>query len=112
MSAAKIVPRRAGYQGRFRRPERKPRRRRSSVGRRLRGTVHKRPRQLADGKFEYALLDHPRITPTLFPPSRGEEGAPSRPVCLSGLWLEDAGFLIGQRFEIEVSAGRLVLRTV
>lgn len=88
MSAVKIVPRRAGYQGPFRSPERKPRRRRSSVGRRLRATVHKRPRQVADGKFEYPK------------------------VCLSGLWLEDAGFLIGQRFEIEVSEGRLVLRTV
>jgi hypothetical protein len=42
----------------------------------------------------------------------GGEGTPARPVCLSGLWLEDAGFLIGQRFEIEVSEGGLVLRTV
>lgn len=58
------------------------------MGRRQRATVHKRPRQLADGKFEYPK------------------------VCLSGLWLEDAGFLIGQRFEIEISEGRLVLRTV
>jgi hypothetical protein len=33
-------------------------------------------------------------------------------VCLSGLWLEDAGCLTGRRFEIEVSEGRLVLRTV
>lgn len=112
MSAAKIVPRRAGYQGPFQPPERKPRRRRSSVGRPLRATVHKRPRQLADGKFEYALLDHPLITPTLFPPSRGEKGAPSRPACLSDLWLEDAGFLTGKRFDIDVSEGRLVLRTV
>jgi hypothetical protein len=67
---------------------RQPRRRKSSVGRRLRATVQKRPRQLADGKFDYPKL------------------------CLSGLWLEDTGFLIGQRYEIEVSEGRLVLRTV
>jgi hypothetical protein len=29
-----------------------------------------------------------------------------------GRWLENAGFLIGQRYEIEVTEGRLVLRTV
>lgn len=87
-AAASVVPRRGSYRGPFRPPERKPRRRRSSVGRRLRATVHKRPRRLSDGKFDYPK------------------------VCLSGLWLEDAGFLIGQRFEIEVSEGRLVLRTV
>jgi hypothetical protein len=74
-----IVPRRAGYRGPLRPPERNLRRRRSSLGRRLRATVHKRPRQLADGKLEYGLLDHPLITPTLFPstPSR-------RPWCRLG----------------------------
>ena len=33
-------------------------------------------------------------------------------ICLTGLWLEDAGFLLGQPYEIEVSRGKLVLRTV
>lgn len=31
---------------------------------------------------------------------------------LSGLWLEDVGFLQGQPFEVGVSRGRLVIRTV
>ena len=88
MRGATIVPRRSGYRYPAPRPFPKPRRRKSSVGRRLRATVHKRPRQLSRGKKEYPK------------------------VCLSGRWLEDAGFLIGQRFEIEVSEGRLVLRTV
>ena len=33
-------------------------------------------------------------------------------VCLTGLWLEEAGFLLGQPYEIEVARGKLVLRTV
>ena len=83
-----IVPRRGSYRGPGPPPERKPRRRRSSVGRRRRATVHTQPRQLVEGKFDYPKL------------------------CLYGLWLEDAGFLIGQRYEIEVGEGRLVLQTV
>jgi hypothetical protein len=31
---------------------------------------------------------------------------------LSGRWLDDAGFLQGQAFEVEVSEGKLVLRVV
>ena len=46
-----IVQRRGGYRGPGRPPARKPRRRLSFVGRRLRATVHKRPRQLADAGF-------------------------------------------------------------
>jgi hypothetical protein len=33
-------------------------------------------------------------------------------VRLSGRWLDDAGFLQGQGFEVEVSEGKLVLRAV
>jgi hypothetical protein len=33
-------------------------------------------------------------------------------VCLTGLWLEDVGFLQGQELEVEVAEGRLVLTTV
>jgi hypothetical protein len=67
---------------------RKPWRRESTLGKVLRATVHRRPRQLADGRKDYPK------------------------VCLSGVWLEDAGFLIGRRYEVEVSEGQLVLRTV
>ena len=42
----------------------------------------------------------------------GEQGTFARSCCPSGLWLEDAGLGLGQRFEILVSYGRLVLRTV
>ena len=88
MRGAAIVPRRSGYRYPGPRRVRKSRRRKSAVGSRLRATVHKRPRLLADGKKDYPKL------------------------CLSGLWLEDAGFLIGQRYEIQVSEGRLMLQTV
>ena len=35
-----------------------------------------------------------------------------RKVRLTGLWLEDVGFLQGQVFEVEVGERRLVLTTV
>jgi hypothetical protein len=33
-------------------------------------------------------------------------------VCLTGYWLEDAGFPYGQPFQVKVEEGRLVLKTV
>jgi hypothetical protein len=33
-------------------------------------------------------------------------------ICLTGLWLEDAAFLQGQRYEVEVPRGELVARTL
>ena len=33
-------------------------------------------------------------------------------VCLTGFWLEDAGFPYGQQFQVEVEDGRLVLQAV
>jgi hypothetical protein len=53
-----------------------------------RARVHRKSHRLEGGYFDY-----PKI-------------------CLTGLWLEDAGSLLGQPYEIEVSRGKLVLRTV
>jgi hypothetical protein len=50
--------------------------------------VHRKSRPLVSGYFNYPK------------------------VCLTGLWLEDAGFLQGQPFEVEVAEGRLVLTAV
>lgn len=64
------------------------RRRKSAVGTVRRAKVHARTCRLESGYVDYPLIR------------------------LSGRWLDDAGFLQGQRFEVEVSEGKLVLRTV
>jgi hypothetical protein len=80
--------RESAYQCRWSRPLRKPPRRRSSLGTVRRARVHRKSHELAAGHFDYPM------------------------VRLTGLWLEDAGFLQGQPYEVEVSRGKLVLRTV
>lgn len=84
-----MTVRRSGYRApgwsRTPKPER---RRQCPVGAVRRGRVHRRSAPLAGGYYNYPLIR------------------------LSGLWLEDVGFLQGQPFEVEVSRGKLVIRTV
>lgn len=71
-----------------RRPAYRPRRRRSPLGTTRRGRVQRKSRILASGHHSYPKL------------------------CLSGDWLEAAGFPLGQSYEVDVEHGRLVLRAV
>lgn len=71
-----------------RRPAYWSRRRKSPLGTTRRGRVHGRSRVLASGHRSY-----PRVN-------------------LSGDWLGDAGFPLGQQYEVNVERGRLVVRAV
>lgn len=71
-----------------RRPAYRAKRRKSPLGTTRRGRVHGRSRILASGHHSYPQLN------------------------LSGDWLAAAGFPLGQRYEVDVERGRLVVRAV
>jgi hypothetical protein len=79
---------RAGYLFWNDRPLRKPPRRPDPRGTVRRGREHRKSRPPVSGRFNYPK------------------------VCLTGRWLEDAGFLQGRSFEVEVFQGRLMLTAV
>ena len=83
------APRPSGYRDFYliRSPKPSPKRA-SPVGTVRRARVHTRTCRLESGYKDYPMIR------------------------LSGRWLDDAGFLQGQAFEVEVSEGRLVLRAV
>jgi hypothetical protein len=89
VSPAALPPRRSGYRDLYliRSPKPSPKRA-SPVGTVRRARVHTRTCRLESGYKDYPLIR------------------------LSGRWLDDAGFLQGQGFDVEVSEGRLVLRVV
>jgi toxic protein SymE len=82
------VSARAAWRPLDRRPAYRPKRRKSPLGTTRRGRVHGRSRILASGHQKYPQVN------------------------LSGDWLEAAGFPLGQRYEVDVERGRLVLRAV
>lgn len=83
------APRPSGYRDFYliRSPKPAPKRA-SPVGTVRRARVHTRTCRLESGYKDYPLIR------------------------LSGRWLDDAGFLQGRGFEVEVSNGKLVLRVV
>ncbi len=83
------APRPSGYRDLYliRSPQPAPKRA-SAVGTVRRARVHTRTRRLASGYMDFPMIR------------------------LSGRWLDEAGFLQGQEFEVEVSESKLVLRAV